>query len=457
MRVCVNMVNKHPKKFCSIQRWLEKEHPDLAEVVRDLCAVGQLSGRHGATFLCPDAATRKQIIKVAYSEDPEKAVATLQAHVIPSFAEDAATLKRLSDEGALGSRAGTKLSVKSVDGDKVTITSDDGKHSAVVTPDRDFKPLNRELSVWNVESGSISSEDNGFKPKTRRAVKGGGDASTVNRAQIAEVLKSQMMQHLSGVGPNPYTSAVCALLECAGASAQALGPLLDYNPITSLYLLLEPSKTSGTCCLSDACVTEFMGKLSAGLTPCSYEQYLQKMREACGGRCSDGVRFYLDASSAAANELKNHYVCRKEIAKIYQNEMPEFLKTLGIPSEMISPEKKLWQDEIRFSVAAMLASGRPLNAESFTEVIEFMDLHPGNDFAAECDLTKCITGKELHMAPTGEMTCLTAFIHSTALMYSAWDDTNVQEMITVDLREAISGKIFSLQRSAFRVFATRSQ
>lgn len=443
---------KHPKKFCNIQRWLEKEHPELADVVRDLCSIGQLSGRQGATFLCPDEATRKAIIKIAYSADPEGAVIALQAHAIPAFAADAAALKQLSDEGALGTRAGSRLTVDSVDKNKVTITSGDGKHSAVISPDPSFVPLNRDLSVWRVESGSLSHEDEGFKPKSRRAVKGGG--AGINRAQIAAALQSQMQQHLGGVGPNPYTAAVCALLDCAGPAAQAIGPLLDYNPITSFYLLLEPGNSGGACCLSDACVGEFQAKLAAGLPPCTYAQYVEKMRAACGGRCQGAMSYFVNAQHELSTAITNPFKRRKQVCDLYQKLAPELLRALNIPPEMVSAEKKLWQDEVRFSVAAMLATGRALNQESYTEVIEFMNLHPGNDLAKECGITGSITGENLHVSPIGEALCLNAFISSTALMYSAWDDSGTQDM-TVSLGEAAPGKIFSLQRIASMLFGGR--
>src|SRR3990172_7321550 len=130
------MASKKLQKYCRIFQWVDAKDSDLAGAIRDLCMEGALSGgRHsGATFLFPSPGVRKQIVKDAYSADPEKAIRLIEAHIVQDAVRTAAEFRK-----GVGSRLGVALEVESGAGSSVVL-----KGGAKLKVAEDFHPLRKD-------------------------------------------------------------------------------------------------------------------------------------------------------------------------------------------------------------------------------------------------------------------------------------------------------------------------
>jgi hypothetical protein len=276
------MSGKKLQKHCRIFLWVEGHDPALAQAIRDLCMEGALSpgrGSPGVTFLYPTAAVRKEIIEKAYGADAEDALRLLDANIIPEVVRTPAEFRR-----AGGNRLGVQLKVIGTEGTSVRLEG-----GAVLRPSEDFSPLRKDnIAVWCVEEGALPTEGPAA-PKTaagrprvaggrgrRRAHGGAGDAPPSVAAESQPLLGD--MEHLSARAVlaakteaafnacmlkdrcrayDPYLDVVASLLlwlqSPKGDPDRFLGvlPLIDRDPVSCFYILLEPYKTRGDFLLPD--------------------------------------------------------------------------------------------------------------------------------------------------------------------------------------------------------------
>ncbi len=277
------MSGKKLQKHCRIFLWVEGHDPALAQAIRDLCMEGALSpGRasSGVTFLYPTAAVRKEIIEKAYGPDAEEALRLLDANIIPEVVRTPAEFRRVG-----GNRPGVQLKVVGAEGSLVRLEG-----GAVLRPAEDFSPLRKDnIAVWTVEEGELPTEgppapkpSGAVRPRVsggrarRRAHGGQPDAPPPVAAESQPLLGD--MEHLSARAVlaakteaafntcmqkdrcrsyDPYLDVVASLLlwlqSPKGDPDRFLGvlPLIDRDPVSCFYILLEPYKTRGEYLLPD--------------------------------------------------------------------------------------------------------------------------------------------------------------------------------------------------------------
>lgn len=456
------MAGKKLHKFCRIYQWVEAKDPDLAGAIRDLCMEGALSGgRHsGATFIYPSAAVRKQIVKDAYSADPEKAIRVLEAHIISEGVRTAAEIRK-----GVGSRLGIQLEVESGSGASVTL-----KGGAKLKVAEDFHPLRKDnIAVWEVESGEVPLEGPEYKPPARgRAPRasGGRDGAAKARgyrggnatgprllmAKAVEQNYSACMRADRCRSRDPYLTHSVSLLNFLKLQhpdllAKVL-PMIDRDPAVTFYLLLEPYKTQGSDYVLDnsvlfgregwngveifeTAVTDFEGFFET-VDPSIADT--QAVRSAI-----DNVRLQiLGEDGRRANKVSTP----KEVRSVYktliaQNSIAGVQPILPqVTVEALPGDKKVWQDELRFMLHASLQEVRqsPIYDEGdFAAILEMLAQHPGNDYAKEAVLSNAEL-LQSNVAPQDEFMLLVKFINSTDFLYvpvsaenvgGAWGDVPV--------------------------------
>ena len=243
------MASKKLHKYCRIFQWVETKDGAFATAIRDLCMESNLSGRQtGVTFLFPPEALRKQIVKDAYSKEPEKAVQLIRAHVVTT-----AALTGNDFSKGVGTRLGIKLEVEDHGPSTVTL-----KNGAKLKLADDFTALGRDnLAVWVVESGEVPLEGPKFgvaafsrdKPRRNAAATAQGGAHNLNDRErlataVEDAFSACMKKDRCVIRADPYLTHVVSLLNFLKMNHLdefvKILPMIDRDPAVTFYLLLEP-------------------------------------------------------------------------------------------------------------------------------------------------------------------------------------------------------------------------
>jgi hypothetical protein len=167
------------KKFSRIVDYIEPYHPELMQVINDLAQNNSFVPRRngGITFLVPNAKYTEEIVKVAYSDDAERATDMIQSLIIPILLETMDDWKEFSDD--VPNLLGKRIDITSVGTDRVLL-----KNGSIITRNKIFKPMTRSgvseranMAVWDLNGAvDLEAEPTGRKggaavkkrpPKTR--------------------------------------------------------------------------------------------------------------------------------------------------------------------------------------------------------------------------------------------------------------------------------------------------
>ena len=178
-------------KQCSILNYLSHADVGLYNLLQDLC-IGKMliprNGSPGITFLRPDDKMLKEIMKLAASDEPEKAIEALQSLVI---LDNLSNIKDFDEKKSdIPTYLRKKLLVTSVSGKKVTL-----QNNAVIVPDPGFtaRKDRSNISVYLISGPLIPSDwpdatmTNAIKIKEK---KGGADLGDSRSMLFESVLKA---------------------------------------------------------------------------------------------------------------------------------------------------------------------------------------------------------------------------------------------------------------------------
>lgn len=448
-------------KYCRIFQWVEVKSEALAEAIRDLCMEGSLSAggrKSGTTFIYPSEKVRKSIIEKAYSDKAEEAIDLLNAHIISDPVRTTDDFQR-----GVGSRYGIKLEVKSTDLKNMSVTLVNGAKLKVAS---DFHPLRKDnIAVWVVESGEVPLEGPEYKPPKRGRGEpnytGGSTDKRVDinsRSMLASSVESRYdvcMKKDRCKTEDPYLSNTVSLLNFIKQehpeTYNTILPIIDRDPAVSFYLLIEPYKTSndddyvlsddvlfgsngwnGTLIFEKA-VTEFKSmfdSLSQQTEKSAKENSSGNMviphvfRDTAAIRKEvDDVRMQIIGDDGRkANKIKTpNAVCEAYKTLHSQNSIGGVQPVMPDSTiSLLSNSKKLWQDELRFTLHAAFMTLRsyPMyNTQDFTDIINTVKFNrPGNDYSSEASITN---NKALNnnVAPASDFHLLLKFINSTDFLY----------------------------------------
>jgi hypothetical protein len=439
------------RKYCRIHQWVSDQDPKFANAIRELCLEGALSGgRSGVTFLYPkDEAYRAEIVEKAFSMDADKAVEMVNSLIIPMYL---ASGKDFSEQD-IGSRGGVKFDVKSADSGKVKLDGD-----VELTLSDDFVPLdNRQgsLAVWIVSKGRPPLTGAPFKAGAGRPKKTEGGAERKyhggreelargDRALLATAVEAAYGQSVLARTPNPYLCKSVSLLNYLRLSRPelygAVLPLIDYEPIVTFYILLEPYKRTGEYILPNDVLFGEGGWGGAEIYSDAvreYEAHFAAAPGAAGADASAVPAIYRDRAAVAAqvDQLRAQFargskprdapkiVCEMYATLAAQNSIAGLGPILPAATlRIISGAKKLWQDELRFHLHYTLRELRaaPFSASEFnSEVVQTLrNMRPGNNYDRETSLTNP-GDLQWNTSPSMELLLLNKFVNSTDFLYFA--------------------------------------
>jgi hypothetical protein len=442
-------------KHCRIFQWVQTQDAAFADAIHDLCLEGALSpgGRAtGVTFLYPkDKAYREEIIDKTYGDGdlPDEAVKMIESLIIPDALPTGADFNRRP----VGSRLGVKYAVEEAAGKRVQLAG-----GVELAPAEDFRPLARRadnIAIWLVTKGRLPLTGEAYRPPTpaRRAAKGGatgGDPALNDRQQLAAATEGAFDRCMRQDGcrtHDPYLAKVVSLLNYLKAQKPevllTVMPILDYDPLVTFYLLLEPYKTTGECLIADATLFgdgAWNGADAYGNAVEEYKGFFRAMPAQQGMSATDTqsgqpvVPYVFRDRAAVAAQID---VIRQQFGALTPRQGPEMVETAYallasqnsiqgmepiLPDttlRALSGSKKLWQDEIRFTIHAALQTMRsmPYSTDVFASIVRSLRFAwPGNNYGNEIQLANSANLKT-NVAPRAELFMLTKFVNSTDFLY----------------------------------------
>jgi len=429
---------------CRIYQWIEDQDPEFAGAIHDLCLEGALSpgGRSaGVTFLYPkDRAYRQDIIDKTYSEEADEAAKLVESLIIPDTLHAGADFNRRP----VGSRLGVKYAVEGADASKVRLAG-----GVELVPAEGFRPRDRRaenLAVWLVAKGRLPLSGESYRPppaerhaKGGAARRGGGNEDGERRtlAAATEAEFDRCMHRDACREHHPYLARVVSLLKYLRAKSpetfQKVLPIIDYDPVVSFYLLLEPFKTQGEFLIPGGLLFGEGAWNGADLYENAVTEYEEVFR-AIPTQHAAGDPYAFRDRAAIASQID---AVRQQLTAQNPRQAPRLVQevyaTLAAQNTIqgmgpVLPEdtlralagsKKLWQDELRFTLHEALQTLRsmPYETATFARIVRDLATQwPGNDYAAEICLSN-LADLQSNVAPRQELFLLAKFVNSTDFLY----------------------------------------
>jgi len=246
-------------KHCSILNYLRHNEKELHELIQDLC-LGKMftprKGTNGITFLIPDAALKKELMKMASDEDPEPAIKTLQSLVLLDCYEK---LTDFDDSVANYLRKQLPVDTSMTDGTKVVLTN-----GGVITVNKDFSARadRKNINVFNL-SKKLPDLDTNPISGGKKATKGGADYARADRLALFQ----QVLSAFATCQTDPAMELLVCLHCWAEEKkytelAEKIQHELSYDTLASLAIILEPYSSTREI-LSDAQFAQFTAETGA--------------------------------------------------------------------------------------------------------------------------------------------------------------------------------------------------
>jgi hypothetical protein len=387
---------KKVQKYCRIFNWIQDNDEEFADVMVNLC-VDRIADTTkkipSITFLMPKGKLRTQIIDLAYSNTPEKAVDMIISLVIPyGFA----TVESFNNANA--TQIGNKLRYlfpKIVKQNSKNVSFGD---KLVIKPNNSLVPRdNNKIYLWDIEAGEPPNNLNKYVEKQEyiipdgsRQIKGRAECSSdplleLNgkpRAIFAQQIEQLVRDEIQKIhSKNPYLIAVIHLLNKLLEKPHyslfiKIKPILDVDPIITFYMILEPYKLVGEYIISDDIFNQrfFNAILKSRNTivdPANeYRNILNKVVED-NSNVFTNTKGIIDIVNDIRNRLLNETEARllpEEVLNIYntfeeKNEIKSYsnksVLTKILPESLVAHyqnnhNKRLWQDEYRFIIGECL-------------------------------------------------------------------------------------------------------
>jgi len=186
---------KSRKRCCSLEQFIEKNEPELASIIKDLCVTNIMFPTRrirGVTFVRPSADLMREIKKQFAASDEqmsEEAGEAAVRMVLSLFIPDLLLTPESFNAGPVGSRSSVMYTIKSTTGGKIVVANPDGV-DAEIEADGTFAARSTwragglakpPVMVWKLTKGTLplaSAEP--YRPPARThesdaAVTGGGE------------------------------------------------------------------------------------------------------------------------------------------------------------------------------------------------------------------------------------------------------------------------------------------
>lgn len=453
-------------KYCRIFQWIEAQDSEFAGAIRDLCLEGALapSGHMaGITFLYPkDKTYRQEVINLTYSEKADDAVRIVESLIMP----DALINSSDFTNRPVGSKLGVKYNVLSTGSGSVKLAG--GVELVLASDFSTLSNRTNRLVIWNITSGRLPTSGESYKAPTVKPHSKRGGSEKVQAlvspegmnarqklANSTEFAYNECMIKDKCLTTNPYLANVVSLLNFLKKNYPdeyvKVLPIIDYNPVVTFYLLLEPYKYPNT---PDS---EYLIKTSAlfgnngwnqvnAFTDAIFEYKemfisMSKIDEksASDSKGKEVVPYVFSNQNKVAdevqqirdtiNEIKNGRQLPNEVQTVYdtlikKNSILTVCPVLPNSTQKALPGcKKLWQDEFRFimhhRLQEFVVQGEYNRSafQSFVDTLRFT--FTGNNYNTEICLSNPLELKD-NVDPKQDMLSLLKFINSTDFLYTPY-------------------------------------
>lgn len=447
-------------KYCQIFQFIEELDAEFAGAIKNLCMIAALSpgpGSAGVTFLYPkDDEFRAEIVAKTYSKDADEAVKMVDALIVPDFLGTAEDWTRKP----VGSAGHVLYKVKSASAKSVVLEGEKG--DVKLEPNHDFKVLTKRegrISVWNIVSGRPPTTGEGYKRPHRAREKkmGGSPSKTVMggagphwRARCAMNVQERYIEEMRkdrATTCDPYLKKMVGLLQYLQrehpATFAAIQPLLDWSPVVSFYILLEPYKSKGDFMIPDGVLTGPTGWNGAdgfGNLVTEYKTAINSIENKEGPYVSRDVRSIVSQTDklrvqilGSHAELANKKRTPKQLVDVYSalisaNKIGGLSPILPDATLRLLPgDKKLWQDELRFVLYNALQQVRDyFDEHDLRAVLRNMCIdRPGDNYTKESCLASAQEKFETDVSPNEAFAFVVKFINSTNFLYVPVPETKV--------------------------------
>ncbi len=315
------MAAKQFNTYCRIIDYVERANPDLAAIIRGLCAdmvMGSTKGKPGVTFLMPqDKAFIAKLEKLAYSEKPDEATRAgdmLNALIIRDVFKSPSEWKSREEV------ANSLMPPQIVEVESTTATEVTFKSGAKATIDKNFADASRKqnLAVWKLTSGEIPvTTDKPAKNLRMARPKGkvggydpGNLQSQSMRFKIALAIENayvlDRLQRETGemnVAQDIYLNNVLSLINYVlnvrrdtSLLYDKIFPLLSLDKI-DFYFLVEPHKPSGPYLLDDSIIADWWAQRNLATNRFSGKEVLATVEKLIAeGKNNHNALIYTDSA-----------------------------------------------------------------------------------------------------------------------------------------------------------------
>lgn len=256
------------KAFCRILDYIRAVDEELHGALVDTCSEFQLQAGKvpGVTFLMPTGKLRDEILKLAYSANPDdiyKAQDIFNSLIITLKLSKPEDFDKYKED--IPNKLNQKVVVKAVSGNTVEI--DNGK----LVPINDSKTgkkvpfvdssRSQKLNVYELDGKVTQDESRKSSHKYDRKQKGKGgkkggfmkpeSKEPLMRYVVGRQVELGFFAHLKcgGYGVNPYEAAAASLLKFAcekdASNKDKLCPLVCGDACADFYVLFEPYRVNG--------------------------------------------------------------------------------------------------------------------------------------------------------------------------------------------------------------------
>ncbi len=475
---------KRPQKYCSIFNWIKDNDDDFATVMSDLCLdrVASVSyNTPSVTFLMPKGELRKKIMTAALSEKPEDAVDMITSLVIPYWFPTLKSFTKSPPE-LIGNKLGFMFP-------EISESSDDkikfGKILTIKPTSSKFVPMDKyKIYIWEIADGEPPSNVNKLitaknyvipkMPKKTGGADGTPKSTILNptyRFMFAKKVEHLALEDLRKNHTNIYLQVVTYLLNILNSKTYynlflKIRPIVDFDPVITFYLLVEPYKNTEEYLISSDVFTEkvFERALkSHNIFNYSVTEFINVMNKQLPGEClcfnnslelidainkirfnilnNDQVRAIPDTILNLYNKLQtNNEINIDNI--VLTNVLPDSLYLYYKNNEY----KKLWEDEFRFVVGEYLYSIK-MEPEYKTKKHMFLNLCelirniiPGNNYVSELSIMNT-TEYVLSTCLKDKIKMMQYFVNSPDFLYIGYPFDLITKVISPAETDCGTGRI----------------
>ena len=445
------MSSKKNSREQSILEWLLEHDRELAEVIKHAGLEGSLEPQNGngVTFLFPgDNTFREKLLEMADNLDTTELTQKLNSLILPEFF---GKLGDFQSGRAVGNVLNARFKVNCEGG--VTLKSA-----------TDFVNTAGQ-AVYIMTAGSPPVTGGGYQrpSRTRRPqVRGGAGAdlmyppSRPPRQEFADRVEGEfnncMLKDMC-TSYHPYLANVVSLLNFLKLKHKDLYKralyVIDYEPITTLFLLMEPYKVCGTYFIPDDVLFGpggWNGMILCGNATVEYMGFFKEMGEDSSAKVISQV----DIARKRIMDSPDASLALGALQSVYKTfETQNSIEGYKLPAEAKPSTEglNLWRDEFRFvaHVALQELRSQPFTPLAFREITdEFRTTRAGNNYKNEVAVINC----NLSVNPKAERMFLLALINSTAFLYTPCPPQNTTKWGPPRAMLPTSGGVYNHNASA---------